>query len=173
MDGKIKDTPAEGVYSDTFIKYVVVGDPQGTIPGEADLTAYNAALNAVNENDYTPASWAVYQAVVNANQVTAANTQAEVDAATDAIVAAQADLVMDPDAVTAEADFITELLGIRAYEITLTNADAADVTEVRVDGAVNTNWELDAGKILVNVTTGVPTTMDIVVDGVTVPVTIN
>jgi hypothetical protein len=31
-----------------------------------DLTAYQAALSAVEEADYTPASWAAYQAVVAA-----------------------------------------------------------------------------------------------------------
>ena len=60
---------------------------------EADLTAYNAAIAAVLEADYTAESWAAYQLVVNANLVTAANTQAEVDAATAAITTAQSDLV--------------------------------------------------------------------------------
>ena len=58
-----------------------------------NLTAYEAALAAVKEADYTEASWAAYQTVVDANVVTVANTQAEVDAATLAITTAQADLV--------------------------------------------------------------------------------
>ncbi len=62
-------------------------------PVEADLTAYNAALAAVVEADYTAESWTKYQLVVAANVATAENTQAEVDAATAAITAAQADLV--------------------------------------------------------------------------------
>jgi uncharacterized protein YjdB len=59
----------------------------------ADMTAYEAALAAVNEEDYTADSWELYQTVVAANVVTEDNTQAEVDAATEAIVAAQAELV--------------------------------------------------------------------------------
>lgn len=58
-----------------------------------DMTAYNAALAAVTEDDYTADSWADYKAVVDANVMTAADTQSEVDAATAAIIAAQADLV--------------------------------------------------------------------------------
>ncbi|MDQ7093938.1 Ig-like domain-containing protein [Desulfosporosinus sp. PR] len=58
----------------------------------ADLTAYNAALAAVNQADYTADSWTAYQAVVAANIVTTANTQTEVDTATANIKAAQKDL---------------------------------------------------------------------------------
>jgi uncharacterized repeat protein (TIGR02543 family) len=60
---------------------------------EADLTAYNAALAAVVEADYTPASWAAYQVVVAANVVTVDNTAEEVATATANIIAAQANLV--------------------------------------------------------------------------------
>lgn len=60
---------------------------------QADLAAYNAALAKVAEADFTAESWAAYQAVVTANVVTGSNTQEEVDAATAAIKAAQADLV--------------------------------------------------------------------------------
>jgi hypothetical protein len=60
---------------------------------QADLTAYNAALAKVAEADYTAESWTAYKAVVDANMVTGSNTQAEVDAATAAITAAQANLV--------------------------------------------------------------------------------
>lgn len=61
-----------------------------------DLQAYQAALAAVTEADYTPSSWAIYQAVVNANVVTDANIQNDIDAATAAITAAQAHLVKAP-----------------------------------------------------------------------------
>ena len=59
-----------------------------------DLTAYNAALALVAQTTYTPASWTAYQVVVAAHVVTVANTQAEVSAATTAIKAAQASLVV-------------------------------------------------------------------------------
>lgn len=62
----------------------------------SDLTAYEAALAAVTEASYTKASWAAYQAVVAANVVTTDDVQSDVDAATEAIVDAQDDLVTVP-----------------------------------------------------------------------------
>ncbi len=59
----------------------------------ADLTAYNAALAAVNSANYTTASWSTYQGVVTANVVSGSNTPAQVAAAVATITAAQADLV--------------------------------------------------------------------------------
>lgn len=56
---------------------------------ETDLTAYNAALNAVNEEDYTPYSWGNYKSVVDSNVVTSSNTQEEVNTATNNITTAQ------------------------------------------------------------------------------------
>jgi LPXTG-motif cell wall-anchored protein len=77
-----------------------------------DLTAYNGALAAIKETNHTAESWATYQAVVNANVVTAENTQEEVDAATAAILAAQADLVFAGqaglDTAAAAADQLKE-----------------------------------------------------------------
>lgn len=61
--------------------------------GAGSLVAYEAALGAVAEADYTPASWAAYQAVVLANPANATDPQSVIDAATNNIVAAQADLV--------------------------------------------------------------------------------
>ncbi len=60
---------------------------------KADLTEYKAALTAVKESDYTKESWAVYQEVVSANVVTENNTQARVNEAKQAIIAAQKNLV--------------------------------------------------------------------------------
>jgi len=82
-------TKADGT-KETFANFT---DESGTVVEQADLTAYTAALAAKVEADYTAASWTTYQAVVTANVVTVSNTQAEVDAAKDAIVAAQANLV--------------------------------------------------------------------------------
>lgn len=58
-----------------------------------DLTEYEAALAAVTQADYTAASWTAYQAVVNANVVDEDNLVSEVEEATAAITAAQANLV--------------------------------------------------------------------------------
>jgi len=74
---------------------------QANLVEKADMTAYNAALAAVSEADYTSAGWAAYMTVVNAHQVTNQNTQAEVDAATQAIIEAQADLIAIIDSSTA------------------------------------------------------------------------
>jgi hypothetical protein len=76
---------------DTTVNYTIIVNPPVIPPVlvPADLTAYNAALNAVLQADNTPASWAAYQAIVTANMVSPVNTQAQVDAATDAITAAQ------------------------------------------------------------------------------------
>lgn len=82
-------TKADGT-KETFANFT---DESGTVVEQADLTAYTAALAKVTEADYTAASWTTYQAVVTANVVTVSNTQAEVDAATAAITAAQANLV--------------------------------------------------------------------------------
>jgi hypothetical protein len=61
--------------------------------GLSDMTAYNTALSAVTQSNYTTASWSVYEAVVSANQKTNQDSQADVDAATSAITTAQANLV--------------------------------------------------------------------------------
>jgi hypothetical protein len=59
---------------------------------EIDLSAYEAALEAVKEAEYTPESWATYQDIVDANVVTLSNTQAQIDNATSNILEAQKQL---------------------------------------------------------------------------------
>lgn len=58
-----------------------------------DLTAYNEALTLVEEADYTPESWKIYQASVKANAVKMGDQQTKVDLATRAIKDAQEKLV--------------------------------------------------------------------------------
>jgi len=60
------------------------------------LKDYNETLAAVKQADYTAESWTTYQAIVEANPVTATDNQAQVTAATAAIKAAQKDLVKTP-----------------------------------------------------------------------------
>lgn len=94
-----------------------------------DLTAYDDALKAVTKADYTTESWDAYQAALIANVVTVANTQAEVDAATAAITAAQADLVkvtnitavtaINPTTVT--VTFNTAVTALDKSALTVTN----------------------------------------------------
>lgn len=62
----------------------------------ADMTKYEAVLAAVAE-DQVKSGWAAYKTVIDANVVTKTNTQAEVDAATTAILTAQKKLVLYSD----------------------------------------------------------------------------
>lgn len=112
------------------------------VKNPADLDAYEAALAAVTQADYTAASWTTYQAVVNANVVDEDNLQSEVDAATANITAAQASLVkiLKVESVTA--------LNLREIDVKynrdLTDAEKLEVVkfaniEVYKEGALTTN----------------------------------
>ncbi|WP_373483281.1 hypothetical protein [Acetobacterium sp.] len=54
-----------------------------------NLAAYNAALAAVKEVDYTPDTWAVYQDVIDDNVVTKNHSQGEINVAVSNILEAQ------------------------------------------------------------------------------------
>lgn len=79
----------------------------------SDLTAYNAALAAAKQANYTPESWSVYQAVVTANAVTADNTQSAVDTATAKVLAAQKNLVYTGAYVISTAKINSTNFGVR------------------------------------------------------------
>lgn len=88
-----KDAPAKVAEAVKNIK-----EAQAKLVLKADLTAYNAALAAVQEKDkknYTDDIWNAYINVVKANKVTVENTQKEVDTATANILEAQKHLVTD------------------------------------------------------------------------------
>lgn len=101
---------------------------------QTDLSAYEAAVakaEAVEETDYTAASYAALQTALEDNVVTVDNTQAEVDAATAAINAAYDALVPAP----AEPE-ISSLTATGAYELTIAfnkavDTDAATITVKR------------------------------------------
>lgn len=107
------------------------------VKNASDLTKYQAALEAVTESDYTATSWAAYMEVVEANEVTAANTQSEVDEATANIVAAQENLVPAGDVVsiaainatTVEVTYASDLTSVSAgdysFDPALTVSNAA------------------------------------------------
>ena len=63
------------------------------VPILVDVTAYDNALAAKVEADYTTDSWADYKNILDANKVTNTNTQAEVDTATANIITAQGSLI--------------------------------------------------------------------------------
>ncbi len=139
-DNPVENPPSGNIWDGT-------GTPGETQPIEADLTAYNAALAAVTEADYTAESWAAYQAIVAVNVVTAANTQEEVDAAAAAITAAQANLVVKPVALAVESVSAIEAITVtvgddvvlpETVEVTLNDGNEeeeieATVVEVAVD----------------------------------------
>lgn len=70
---------------------------QGNLVKKADLAIYHDALDNVAESQCTPESWAVYQAIVDANVVTPEDSQTKVDTATIAILKAQKNLVKYSD----------------------------------------------------------------------------
>src|SRR5665648_762632 len=98
---------AEGTDAEKIDKTTAIND---AIAGLVlKLAAYNAALAAVTETDYTADSWTTYAGIVTGNVVTTANTQGEVDAATLAITTAQGDLeaIADVDTTTYAAIVLT------------------------------------------------------------------
>jgi hypothetical protein len=106
----------------------------------SDLSKYNEALAAVKEADYRPESWAAYKVIVDSNVVTMANTQTEINAATDAIVKAQLSLVKKTDlsvyndalAAVTEKDYTAASWAV--YQ-TVVNANV--VTETDTQAKVN------------------------------------
>ncbi|WP_026393489.1 hypothetical protein [Acetobacterium malicum] len=125
-DGEMSGSSGKGLRLEAIeIKIVQV---------EADLTAYTEALEAVNEEDYTPASWAAYQEVVLANVMTTADLQSEVDSATAAIVAAQENLV--------ELGKVTGLVAINATTVEVTFEEelaSVDKSEFAIEGLTVAN----------------------------------
>ncbi|WP_414733470.1 hypothetical protein [Acetobacterium carbinolicum] len=134
---------------------------------EADLTAYEAALAAVTEADYTAASWATYQEVVAANVVTEDNLQSEVDAATAAITAAQADLVKIPvvETVTATAPTVITITGTN-----LENLTAADIVVDGYDVAAYANGTVTLASALAP---SADVNVDITIEGETTTYVVN
>ena len=102
---------------------------QTNLVTKGNLTAYNTALAAVTESDYTIASWATYQTVVIANVVTDQNSQTEVDAATLAITTAQGNLVLDITApvIDEHLDITVEATGLSGAIVTYTSPATHDV----------------------------------------------
>jgi hypothetical protein len=90
----------------------------GYLP-DAELAVYNAVLGQVNELDYTPASWAAYQIVVNANEVDATNNGKEIFDATHAIALAQEDLVLKVSSAADDAELAALLADPEVEEVIL------------------------------------------------------
>ena len=106
---------------------------------KADLTAYNAALAFASESDYTKDSWTTYKAVVDANAVTAENTQTEVNTATANITAAQDSLVTKSDVAAVAAAKTVIVGGTVNVAFSATQEDKTAAVQVYVDGLLTGN----------------------------------
>ena len=120
------------------------------------MTSYNAALAAVNETNYTPASWSTYQSVVTANAVTFDNAQTVVDAATAKIVAAQKNLVYTSAYVVANAKINATSFGIRKVGDNILTIAKDLMTAAGIDQTdyTVTFTRVDTGSAVINPTTG-------------------
>lgn len=125
----------------------------------SDLAAYNAALAAVKQPNYTPESWSVYQAVVTANVVTADNTQSVVDAATSKIVTAQKNLVYTGAYVITTAKLNSSNFGVRKVGDNILTRAGEMITTAGIDKAdyTLTFKQKENGTAVINPTTGVIT----------------
>ena len=132
--------------------WFIGGEPAGTegkglrlegvkivITKDADLTDYQEALDSVSEENYTAESWTIYQEVVEANVVTAQNTQEEVYAATINILKAQKNLVGMSDLTAYEA----ALAAVTEDQVKEGWAAYQEVVDANVVTAQNTQNEVD------------------------------
>ena len=139
----------------------------------ADLTAYNTALAAVKEADYTAASWTTYKAVLAANVVTTADLQSAVDTATAKIVAAQANLVLIPKVTSVTATYPKTITVVGSALAALTAADInVEGNEVVsfVANAAGTEATITLGS---NLAPGVDTDVKITIEGKTTTYVVN
>lgn len=125
----------------------------------SDLTAYNAALAAVSQGNYTAASWSAYQVVVSANLVTPDDTQSAVDAATAKIEAAQDDLVCTGAYVISKARINSTYFGVRKVGDNILTRAADMVTAAGIDTSAYTITfnRIDSGTAVIDPTTGLIT----------------
>lgn len=121
-DGKVLGTTGSGLRLEALeIKIEKTG---------SDLTAYNKALVAVSEADYTAETWAIYQKVVAANVMNGDNRQFEVDAATAAIISAQKNLKAKPQifALSAGNSKTITIIGTGLMNLGVTDITVAENT---------------------------------------------
>ncbi|WP_162624472.1 hypothetical protein [Acetobacterium sp. KB-1] len=107
---------------------------------DENMQAYYSALAAVNEYDYTKASWADYQDIVNENIVDSENTVDEIKTATRNIKAAQGNLVKGK----IMSGYITALQAVNEAEYTPSSwSDYMMVVEDNVVDQDNTQAEIN------------------------------
>lgn len=122
----------------------------------SDLTAYNEALNNAKQANYTSVSWSAYQVVVAANVVTADKTQAQVDAATTAIVNAQKNLVYSGAYIAANANLDSAHFEVQGVGDNVITRAKELMTESGFNPAkyTITLTRIDNGTAVINATTG-------------------
>ncbi|PKM75532.1 MAG: hypothetical protein CVU92_00890 [Firmicutes bacterium HGW-Firmicutes-17] len=108
-----------------------------------NLTAYNAALAAVKEEEYTPDTWAVYREVVEDNVVTKNDTQAKINEALNRILEAQKKLQWKVNLTeyratldAARAEDYTADSWVSYQKVLSTYAMTENNTQTEVDAAV-------------------------------------
>jgi hypothetical protein len=122
----------------------------------ADMTAYNDAITAVDEKDYSTSSWAVYQAVIQTYPIDNSSSQQAVDEATSMIMSAQQNLIYSTAYVAANSKLNATNFGICSVgDNILTRA-----TELISDAGFDTSLyqlsftRIDEGSAVINAQTG-------------------
>ena len=157
------DALPEGTSQEIIAKTAAINNAIALLVPKADLTAYNAALSAVVEADYTTESWAAYQLIVAANAVTAEDTQTAVNTATQNITAAQSALVYSAGklleltkaraAALAEADYTAESWAALTTALSLAESTDAEKTSkiTAIDNAIaalETRFNIPLGAVV-------------------------
>lgn len=125
----------------------------------SNLTAYNTALAAVQEANYTLESWTAYQVVLSANVVTPDHPQSVVNAATAKIVAAQDDLIYTGAYVISKAKINSSYFGVQKVGDNILTRVAEMITLAEID---QTNYSItfnriDEGTAVINPISGLIT----------------
>lgn len=133
----------------------------GILVKGSDLTAYNAALNAAKQANYTTTSWTTYQTVVTANVVTPDSTQTVVDAATAKIVAAQKNLVYTAAYVVTNGKISSSTFGIQKVGSSILTRvnDLMTVAGIDKTDYTVTFSRIDSGSAVINGTSGAITSV--------------
>ncbi|HZJ99016.1 MAG TPA: FIVAR domain-containing protein, partial [Tissierellaceae bacterium] len=133
-----------------FISYIVVGDD--TTPGTVSKTALNTAIanaDLLDEDEYTPATWTPFAAALTAAKTVKADanaTQAQVDAAKDALIAAQADLERDLEDDEIAGTFEATIYG-GVVAIELETGDTSSDATINGVAAISANVESNVLRI--------------------------
>lgn len=105
-----------------------------------EYNAYQSALAAVTEPDYTSDSWAAYQTVVKANVVAVTDTDTKIKNATTNITTAQKKLVKGKNMTNYKA---TLAAAVKAEYTAVTWAEYQKVLDANVVSQLNTQAEID------------------------------